>query len=122
MTRERATNIVRSALKEILEKTIQERGPARLAPVLYEIQMQDSSIHQLTSSKGSLGPQFEKEVISRQADDPANHAFFVDLIPNANWEHRCEYIFIHDSGKVTTVSSMAPPSLKHGAKKRAIPY
>lgn len=42
--------------------------------------------------------------------DPPEWAFFVDWLPNANWEHACSYIYVHKSGALTDIAETAPPT------------
>ena len=60
-----------------------------------------------------IGPLWITEEISKGIEvDPAEWAFFIDDEPMANWQHRCRYVFVHESGRVSVVSSTAPPSFK----------
>jgi hypothetical protein len=42
-------------------------------------------------------------------DNPAEHAYFVDEMPEANWEHPCQYIIVRKSGSVSVKEETAPP-------------
>jgi hypothetical protein len=47
------------------------------------------------------------------SNDPASSFWFafVDHMPNANWEHPVEYIFIDDkTGKIDKVNGTSPPN------------
>jgi hypothetical protein len=74
--------------------------------------------------KGPLGPRAIEAMSDR--DDPARFLFFVDRKPGANWEHACQYVFVHDSRRLTVIDATAPPGTSGQSKlqrlKKVFPH
>jgi hypothetical protein len=63
---------------------------------------------------------FEDEV--NDPDDPPEMTFFVDIFPDANWEHECAYLVVHRSGRVSQIDELSPPSSRTNTILEEVDY
>ncbi|ETW95233.1 MAG: hypothetical protein ETSY2_48445 [Candidatus Entotheonella gemina] len=82
-----------------------------LKPNLYLFDISLNTNHVIKTIRGRI-PFNKKE---NNPTDPPEWAFFVDWLPNANWEHPCSYVYVHKSGALTSIAETAPPT-QHSAK------
>jgi hypothetical protein len=101
------------------ERSDQIRSMAHTGPkpAYYRIMTKLTDSGVVVTIKGPLGPRAIEAMSDRE--DPARFLFFVDRKPRANWEHACQYVFVHDSKRLTIIDATAPPdtlgqfTLKH---------
>lgn len=84
------------------------------------------------ASIGKALPEGAKVSVSAEAEDPKKfldamektpevipsaeraHVIFVDLYPEANWEHDCIYVYVVSDGSLFAVKHNWPPHCRHG--------
>jgi hypothetical protein len=86
-------------------RSMSETGPK---PTYHRIVAKLSRAVPLMTMTGELGPEATEAI--ENTEDPARFVFFVDLKPGANWEHACQYVFVHASKRLTIISATAPPA------------
>jgi hypothetical protein len=105
---DQAVSVVRNWLDDHMKtRAVAEGGPPADDPVLYRLIKTPTFDSPVMSVKGPVHP-----------PAPARHAFFLDHLPRANWEHWCSYVFVDDDGNVSVVDSTAPPSAKTETQTR----
>ncbi|MGA8430392.1 MAG: hypothetical protein WB729_11270 [Candidatus Sulfotelmatobacter sp.] len=86
-------------------RTMAETGPK---PTYHRITTNLNDPGAVVTIKGPLGPRAIEAISDRE--DPVRFLFFVDRNPGANWEHACQYVFVHNSKRLTIIEATAPPT------------
>lgn len=113
MTEQEAEDAIREWVRDSRRKLILAKAPTGLKPNVYRVGVDIATDGVPYTIKGPLGS--VATAASNNTADPAQHLFFIDLMPGANWEHPCQYAFVHASKNITVVNSTAPLSAKQNA-------
>jgi hypothetical protein len=113
MTEQEAEDVIRNWVRDSRRTLILAKAPTGLKPNVYRVGVNLVAGGVPETIKGPLGP--VATAAPTNAADPAQHLFFIDQMPGANWEHPCQYAFVHASKNITVVNSTAPLSAKQNA-------
>ncbi len=113
MIQQEAEDVIKNWVRDNRRSRIVAKTSTGPKPNVYLVDVDLKTQGVPETIKGPLGPQ--ALAAPANAADPAQYLFFIDQMPGANWEHPCQYAFVHASKNVTVISSTAPPSAKQNA-------
>lgn len=111
-----AANYVRQRFSSQIQSA--QKIGSRQVPRLFQIDSLPSDGVLINTVAGPVA--FQDDV--NDPDDPPERTFFVDIAPDANWDHECTYIVVHHSGRLTHVDDVSPPSSRTNAILEEIDY
>jgi hypothetical protein len=108
-----AQQLVRTMIREAWERAVGSgHQPVKPVVLFFDVDLTEvATINQEFPIQTVRGPVELPAEATNDASNLPQWSFFIDDLPQANWEHPCRYLFVHESEmepKLTIVNETLP--------------